>query len=333
MRIGLIGRADQGGLGTMTAEFARHLHPDRVLVVDLGAEGRGQVHLDRFTDYSTDVGVVTSWPHFDPKAADWLLREIDVLYTAETWYWPEIQTMAAERGIKTVLHSMPELHNGSIVADEIWVPTSWEIDRIPGARLMPVPVPLDRFPQRESREANTFLHIAAIAMKDRNGTDIVLNSIPFINAQVTLAFRGIDGNLSGAHSVATVEIWPGTEEYWDMTQGADVLVFPRRYAGLSLPMQEAMGRGMPIITTDLLPQKEWPGTLTVPVHTPRPTDMKGGVFNVWDASPNAVANAIELLASQPGVYCDLADKSRAYAESISWATMTQEYMNAFGSLA
>ena len=42
MKLGLMARADQRGLGRMTHGFYRHMHPDRVLVVrEPGSEERG----------------------------------------------------------------------------------------------------------------------------------------------------------------------------------------------------------------------------------------------------------------------------------------------------
>lgn len=332
MRVGLIARADDGGLGTMTTEFARHLNPERSLVVDLGAAGKGVTRVERVANFSNNTCVVTSWPHVDMHAVNWLMDGIDVLYTAETWYWPQIPEVARARNIRTVLHSMPELHSNDIIADQVWVPTNWEIERVRDAVLMPVPVPLDRFPVRESESAKTFLHIAASAMRDRNGTDAVLGALPQVHSPCTIAFQGIDGNLTNPTSPAEIVIRPRIGDYWEATADADVLVLPRRYAGLSLPMQEAMARGMPIITTDLAPQNQWPGVLTVPVESPRPTDMKGGVFNVWDMNPGRIADAIDALFNDPGLYRELAEEARWHAKSISWAQMAPVYLNAFAAL-
>ena len=331
-RIGLLGRMDDGGLGTMTWEFARHIHPERVLIVDLGHEGRGKGHIERYTDNCNEVGVSTSWPGFDAEAANWLLRDIDILYTAETFYWPEIQAMCTQRGIRTVLHSMPELHAPGLAADQIWVPTTWEQERIPGARYIPVPVALDRFESRQSERAEAFLHIVAPAMLDRNGTDALLGALPLINEPCEIRFRGLDLELTNPSSPAAPRNLGGKENYWEMTEDGDVLLMPRRYGGLSLPMQEAMARGMPIITTDLLPQKEWGGVLAVPVTSPRPVQMKGGVFHVWDVAHNSLAAAIENLVRNPGTFRKLSEEARRHAGSISWDRMGPIYRAEFEDL-
>lgn len=331
MRIGLLARADDGGLGTMTWEFARHMRPARALVVDLGAQGRGPLRLERFTDHCDEVGVCNSYPMLDVSAIQWLLRDIDVLYSAETWYWPAVQTMAAEAGVKTVLHSMPELHNSGLIADQIWVPTLWEIDRVPGAVHVPVPVALDRFPMTDSTSAKRFLHVAASAFHDRNGTETVWAAAGSIKSPVDLIVRGAP-EIHRATGNARIINEGGTGSYWEMTEGADVLVYPRRYAGLSLPMQEAMARGMPLIVTDLSPQNAWPGVMTIPATDPYDVDMKGGTFRVWRSSPTALAHAIDVLAEDDGLFEDLSEGARFHAESISWNRMILVYEEAFQGL-
>jgi len=331
LRVGILARADDGGLGTMTWEFARHMQPARALIVDLGAQGRGPLRLERFTDHCEEVAICNSYPMFDASAIQWLLRDIDVLYSAETWYWPAVQTMATEAGVKTVLHSMPELHNPGLLADQVWVPTLWEIGRIPGAVHMPVPVALDRFPMITSTSAEKFLHVAASAFHDRNGTGTVQGAADAIKSSVDLIIRGSQDRFEPRGNARVIHEG-GTASYWDMTAGADVLVYPRRYAGLSLPMQEAMARGMPLIVTDLSPQNAWPGVLTIPAVDPYDVDMKGGTFKVWRSSPSSLAHAIDLLATDDGLFEDLSEGARFHAESISWTRMISVYYDAFKAL-
>ena len=50
MKLGLIARADNGGLGTLSWEFARHLKPHKVLLVENGIY---QTFPERYNDFTT----------------------------------------------------------------------------------------------------------------------------------------------------------------------------------------------------------------------------------------------------------------------------------------
>lgn len=295
--------------------------------MDLGEHGRSDVHLDRYD--GLDCRLVVGWAP-SKRDRDWLLEGCDVLYSAETWYAPELPLEAAKRGVRTILHVMPELFGAGCIADELWIPTTYRRKTLPPHRLVPVPVALDRFDYRPRTPAEHFAHIVAPAMLDRNGTTSMLQALEAVTAPIRVTVQG---------AVSTVRLPPRCpvkldmeprgypENYWEIwPDDADVLIMPRRYAGLSMPVQEAAARGMPSIMTALDPQCDWPGVYPVATRgRPRRVNMAGGPVDVHEADPAQLVTAIEQIANNPDYAERLSRAARSWAEGLSWDTWAPRY--------
>src|SRR5438105_3694146 len=102
-RLGLIVRADRGGLGTQTRDALAHLAPDEVLVIGMGRNARGP---------ELPLGHPTiAYQRADAKTMDHFLDGIDVMFSVETFYEPYLVHEAGKRGIERVLYANPELLN------------------------------------------------------------------------------------------------------------------------------------------------------------------------------------------------------------------------------
>lgn len=335
MKLGLIARADDGGLGNMTWEFFRHMEPDRTLVIDLGARGRGPAHLDRFPGAVVNVGM-------DHEIDEGLIRRfcdgLDVVYTAETFYRDSFTAIARSVGCATVLHAMPELFRRDHAApDAVWVPTPWQLRRMPAdTSVVPVPVARDRVTYRQRVTAATFLHPSAPAFHDRNGRRIFIDALAEVHSDITAILAGGEKPPPIRTETVKVEWWPHpTVDYWAPYGEADVLVLPRRYAGLSLPIQEATSSGMAIIASDLSPQNHWrpfPGLL-VPATVTHEVRMVGGVFPVHCVTPIALARAIDSLATDPALTAEASLRADRIAESLDWENWVDEYRTRLGWVA
>lgn len=330
-RLGVIARADNGGLGNLLWEMCRHLEPDRVLIMDLGEFGRSDVHLDRFDGLDTRVVHGLGIP---PDDRAWLLDGCDVLYSAETWYEDDVAVEAAEAGVRTVLHIMPELFTPNRIADELWIPTTYRRGFVPEARLVPVPVALDRFDYKPRTPAHHFVSLWAPAMLDRNGTDVAFSALELISDEILFTVIGAQQNVEmPTASPVTLDCTPRPypDNYFDVwPDDADVLVLPRRYAGLSMPVQEAAARGMPAIMTGCEPQRDWPGVVTIPIRGRRQIRMAGGLVDVWDPDPTAVAREIDRLASTPAHAEQMSAAARRWAEGLSWDVWAPRYRDLLG---
>lgn len=346
-RIGLIARGDNRGIGVITAEFARHLHPTKVLGVDMVSTPY-ENHWDRYPD--CDLRIAT----FDRNAdyagdragslamddVRWLLEDVDVVYCVETPYNYELFNLARDRGVRTVLHYMYEflryIPDPALPhPDHFWAPSTWHLadarrQLLVPVRYVPVPVARDRLPYRPRETAGAFLHVAGHrAMRDRNGTSIVNTALGYVANDATFLLRGqsnLPSRIGKRSRMQVIAEHADVENYWDLYAGADVLVLPRRYAGLSLPMQEALSLGMPVITLDVAPQNEFvPAEGLIQADPPQMMLAQVGEIECYHADPLRLALKIDEFVNEPGIMQKASAKADDYASSISWDALGATY--------
>lgn len=323
IRWGLIARADDRGLGILTWEVARHLHPDRVLIVrEPGAEARGFLpHLDRFPDGGDPVtyrdGALPEGP-----VREWL-DGLEAVYSAETFYDDRLATWADEAGAVPVVHVMPELFRPGLPPSVRWIPTPWRADLLEPARLVPIPVATERFPAPPALgDPLRVLHVAGHPAKgDRNGTTLFLQAVRLLRqpAHVRVTVQGDRVPHPGRipRHVEFEVISGGVEHYWDLYADADVLVLPRRYGGLSLPVQEAMAAGLAVVLPDCEPNRWWPA-VHVPSGPRGSIETAAGTIRLQRADPRDLARAIDRLAADSSALEDARAGSLGWAARHSW---------------
>lgn len=329
LKLGLIARADGGGLAAMTDEFFRHLRPDRTLVVDMGDAGRGPVHLDRYPGAAVVRGHNEA---ITPNMVTRFCQGLDIVYSAETFYREDFAVLARQAGARTVLHAMPELYRRDMAQpDVLWVPTSWELQRMPiGTQVVPVPVPADRFKARPGTPG-VWYHPVAPAMLDRNGTRDTFDALAWVKEPATMIFVGGEkpGPIYNRYGTDVTVRWVEHQsaDRWDAYPAeASGMVIPRRYAGLSLPMQEAAGLGWPIISSDLPPQNDWiPREALATAAEDRNVKMVGGFFPVYRTSVQEIAAAMDRVTGDETVRQLCAKASATHASRLSWVEWEYRY--------
>lgn len=325
-RIGFFARADNGGLGAESWEFCRWMRPEKVLVI----RGEHGHHPERFNGMNCQYtdGVPTH------AELDRFLRDIDVLFSFETFYnWGAVP-MAKSRSIKTVLRVNYEMNINQVdptvpVPDVFIVPSTWHFDDIshPDKRLLKFPVNREVLPFNRRNRIGRFYHIAGhVAYEDRNGTDTLLAAIPYIQAPVTILSQHQIPNIPSNVTFNFLD----SNNYWEVHQG-DCLISPRRYGGQSLPIHEALSRGSLVIMPGVKPQNEFlHPDLLYPCHSHRIIEVQGGRVECYDSDPLQLAEKInELYAKDIGYLSDWADQ---YASTVSWETLIPEYKSLFNSL-
>lgn len=330
MRLGLIARADDRGLGVLTWEFHRHLAPASTLVVrEPGAEARGFLpHLDRYPGAAVvtyDQGTLPEQP-----TRDWL-DGLDVVYSAETFYDQRLTGWAAAAGVATVLHTMPEFHSPAMATPTVlWAPTPWRLDQLPPARLVPVPVAADRFPltaparDGQLRVLHTAGHRAAA---DRNGTTALLTALRMVRQPMTVRLLTQDPHLPTIRPArgVTLQSEPGGRtDYWGLYADADVLALPRRYGGLCLPTQEAMAAGLAVVMADCPPNGWWP-TLRVPASPRGELNTPCGPVPIYSTNPRGLARTLDSLALDGDVLAGHQAASVAWARAHTWEALAPLY--------
>lgn len=324
-RVGLIARPEDRGLGLQTWEFARHLDCS-VLLVDVLEERSDIVsHWDRFPDATRVV-----WRHGHyarpRKVYEWL-DSVDVVYSAETFYEQAFPGWARAYGTATVQHVNPEFWRPSRMEAPTahWVATPWRLEHLPkDTAVVPYPVALERFRAEPwHRGPARLLHIAGRrAIYDRNGTEALLAALPKLlePCSVTIVVQSTDEPIQVPDLPRHVELElrGPSENYWDPYPGHDVLVMPRRYGGLCLPVQEAMAAGLAVIMPDVSPNRDaWP-VAPCEAFGKAPMHMRAGEVDVHDPDPGCLALAIDTMAD-PDYRQAWQSCSRSWAIRNSWA--------------
>lgn len=342
MRWGLVARAEDRGLAHICWEVYRHLLPTRTLVVDMGPLARGFLpDWERYPNADTiryDETCPTGGPLNDSAMREWLAG-LDVVYSAETFYDTRFVRIAREMGVRTVLHTMPEFHKPECdEVDVVWLPTPWRAEHHPDALLVPVPVALDRFePEHLAAEAHTpgplrVLHTAGHrAAMDRNGTLLVCEAMRHVRQPVHLTIRTQDAdcpNPSGHTPNVTVDVvYAATGDYWEQYARQHALVLPRRYGGLCLPVQEAMGAGCAVVMGGVSPNEWWP---TVRVGGGRGAALQapGGELTTFNTNPELLAVAIDQLAANRVDLGTWQERARLWSHDHSWDRLTPLWLAA-----
>ncbi len=275
MRIGIIARSDNTGLGNQTKELVDMLNPSIILLIDSTPFNKNKQHPEWYKDYNCIKS--TGFPSL--QQIKLFLNQVDVVISCETFYDQNFVKYAQRRGVKTILQYNYELF-GNLAAPNLPLPnillspSVWHIDHVnklfgKQSTVMHLPPPTNPSTFSGAKKINMskdhkrILHIAGKkAAKDRNGTDTVLQMLKYSKADYELVIRSqseIETDIKDLR--LTIEIGnPDNRE--DMYTGFDAMVLPRRYAGLCLPMNEALMSALPVFMTDIPPNnyilpKEW----------------------------------------------------------------------------
>lgn len=332
-RIGLIARCDQRGIATQTHEFYRHMKPDKTMVVLMGDPRWPE-------DVGMYQGVDVMYAQSDFQTR--LLRErdllafiegLDVIFAVETVYDWRLIDLAHALGIRVILQANAEFtvhfSQPHLPHPDVWAwPTPWlqGDERLPAGPIIPVPT-VERPPTAAPPDDRVLrvLHVAGTAAAgDRNGTIEFIEAIPSIREKVHVTIVGQDGmfprQIRHGHNVTVDAIPAGVDDRWDMYRNQHVLVSPRKYGGLSLPVLEAMATGMCVVMPNCSPNEIWPG--------PRITARRGrqhrsplGPFPTWTVHPMDVAQQIDQLARNREVLHDEMEVASDWAAQNSWSEL------------
>lgn len=337
VRVGLLARSDDRGLGIQTLEWWRHMRPDSTLVVELGDLAAPFIeHRDRYPEAKR---IRWDGQHFtNPTLVrDWL-EDVDVLYTAETLYDERLAGWCVAAGVRACLHINPELWRLGATeraAVSPWAPTAWRLDRLPpSTRVVPVPVPLDRWPvpapERDNDEA-VFVHVVGKrAAGDRNGTSLLLAAVQRVSVPLRLRIITQDGRLPvpRCHPAVHVERHTGgIEDYWRLYDDADVLVMPRRYGGLCLPANEAAGAGLALIMSDVAPNHRWP-IEPVQIESTTSLSVPAGEISTASVHVGALTQALTRMATDTALRHQRQREARQWAQQMAWSEHADEIREA-----
>lgn len=363
MRLGLIARADNSGLGMQTWEFYKHMKPVKTLLMDISGLNGNKIFPERYPDAVIVRDILRAGDIDD------FLDGLDVVFVAEAPYNYHLYARAKELGVKVAVQYNYEFFDWFAyphypTPDMLIAPSKWhynnvelfaEVNNIKHVYLH-CPVNREVLPFREIRHARTFLHVAGrSAAHDRNGTKTVIAAAKYLKtpAQILIHFQGEQGlahqttmttseyrklvdelagkvqEAGGNLSMVTHEF----ENYADVYAMGDVLLMPRRYGGNCMPVNEALSVGMPTIMTDIAPNNDFlPHRWLIPAakideFTPRTK------IDIYGSNPEHLARKIDRFYNMDETEM-LTQNAQAsnLAETISWENMAWKYTEALESL-
>jgi glycosyltransferase involved in cell wall biosynthesis len=267
MRLGIIARSDNTGLGNQTMELVKMLNPNKILLINSSFFNNNEQHPEWYKGYDV-LQTAKGMPH--RREILTFLDGLDVVISCETFYHLELVDLAKERGIKTILQYNYELfghlvHPEWTLPDVLLAPSIWNFDVVAQSfgkktKVIHLPPPTDHSLFNEAKEINVandhkrILHIAGKkAAKDRNGTDSIFEMMKYSKEDYEMVIKS-QTKVDYVSRDPRVKVEIGNpNDRQDMYKGFDAMVLPRRYAGLCLPMNEALMSGIPVFMTNISP--------------------------------------------------------------------------------
>jgi hypothetical protein len=311
-KVGSIVLATDQGLGYLAKDFFDHGLIQKVFI-------RPHTSRANHFDWYPDTAKVDS-----PEA---LLNDCEtLLFFEEVWHWPII-VKARERGIKTVLMPMYECTRSPLPyePDLIICPSSLDFQYFKekgSVTQLNVPVEVE---WRERTRAMTFVHNAGNGgLGGRNGTKQVLEAMKYIKKPIRLILRS-QVPIAGITD-PRIDYREGQFPSIDLWKKGDVFLFPEKFNGLSLPLQEALAAGMLVMAGNRFPMNEWlPKEPLIPVQ--RYSKERISVeFDCAHFSPRTIAATVEEWYNKD--ITEFSHRGRVWAEQNSWTKLKEKYETA-----
>ena len=345
MKLGIVVRADDTGLGNQTHELVKMLDPERILLIDSSTfHSKNNQHYEWYE--GRNVVVSKGFP--DNKTLLKFFDGLKVVISCETFYNKNFVILARKKRIKTILQYnfefLDHLSNDNLVLpDVLLAPSLWRFDEVEekfGSRCLVtyLPPPTDEKLFNKNKDinkkrSNRLLHVGGkAAIYDRNGTNSVIDMLKYSKQDYQVILKSQTA-LDIDSSDERIVISQGNEiNREDLYSGYDAMILPRRYAGLCLPMNEALMSGLPVFMTDISPNnlilpKEW---------LARSEFIKDFMARVGVKLYNSDPESLAEIVDNYFVKKDLSkDKERAYVigyDNFSSEVLKQKYIDLISSL-
>lgn len=316
-RIGSLVRGSNSGLGNLAWEFARHGLLDKALIVKRRME---VVFPDRFPVYRE------CWQdQINQDDESWLLEDIDTLVIFENEYRPGLTHRAKERGIRVVV--MP-MHEGTPYAEmyaDLWLcVSSLEYDLPLKNKLrINLPVNTDLVVWKRREKARQFVHNTGRGGANlRNGTVELLSALKHLKSPLDLTIRSQMLPFGSEDKRVKVE-FSNIRNYWDLWLNGDVFIFPEKFNGLSMPIQEAVAAGYAVMCSDRRPFNEWlPKEMLIPIVGESDMTMVN-TFKAAELNPETIASMMDKWYDKD--ISHLSEWGREWGQKNSWNKLKKQY--------
>jgi len=333
MKIGSLHYATHSGLGVLAKEFFDHFVVTDVLI---NQHIRFETHRDWYPDAEVIGNREVTTAQQDLQILEAFISKLDILFIFESpWY---AQTLQFARKHKVPIAFMPMYEWTPYPMDADLFITVSQLDcdfyrrMYPQHRVEMLNVPTNsQIEWRKRSQCKSFLHNGGNGSRnDRNGTQALIDALPFIRSPIELRIKGQGLDLPAVHD-RRVEVINRDLSFSELWGEADAFVFVERFAGLSLPLQEAFASGMLVIAGNRHPINTW--LPTTPLVAPIGYEDLSFVnvpFKSALYDPRHIAAKIDALYDTDISAYSLAGK--AWAEEHSWANMKPRYLELLSTL-
>lgn len=251
------------------------------------------------------------------------LLECDIILFFETCFDFDFMKRAKAKGIKIVFIPMFECSNPNIVkmADKIINPSLLDQQYYPEGVFIPIPAN-KTWKLRET--AKVFVHNSGNGgLGGRNGTKELLEAMKWVKSPIKLIIRS-QGHIEPIND-PRIEYRLGTFD--DIWSEGDVFIFPEKFNGLSLPLQEAFASGMLVMCGDRFPMNTWlPNDPLIPVKEYK-KERIAVEFDSAVLDPKDIAERIDEWYNKSITEYSL--KGKEYGQSNSWLNLKEKYLSQF----
>lgn len=268
----------------------------------------------------------------DSVSEEELLKQCDILIFFETPFNWKIIPRARQLGIKTILIPMYECtqYPFPYQPDEIWCPSEldYKFYQDKGEVCQKIQIPVD-IKWKLRSQAKVFVHNAGNGgLGGRNGTKELLEAMKYVKSPIKLIIRSqipIDNPMIKIDPRIDVRVG----QFDDIWQEGDVFVFPEKFNGLSLPLQEAFASGMLIIAGDRFPMNEWlPKQPLIPVSRYH-KERISVEFECAEYDPKIIAEKIDKWYNRDIEEFSLLGKD--FNQKNSWKNLKESLMEAMSA--
>lgn len=320
MSVGLIARMDRSGLGQgQTLRLARLLKPDKIMLIDSTPFNEAEQFPEWYEGFK--VSPVYGFPSNDRVVE--FVKDMETVISCETFYNNSFTSIAKHFNCRTVLIANPEFFDWYKPdfrifprPDKVFVPSMWKLDEMNelfGAVYLPTPIFADEFESAKTTNLaltgkKRFLFMnGKEAAADRNGLRTLYQAMSMSKGDYEVVVK-TQTECQPIQDKRVTYDYSNPESQASLYTGFDALILPRRYAGQSLPMMEALMSALPVIMTDIDPNnkvlpKDWlvPAIKVDELQTRTMIDVYAAKpkilaekMDTMDVSPTAKNNAVRI---------------------------------------
>lgn len=336
MKIGSIVLSTNQGLGYLAYDFYKNNFLDHVLVKrshrmknNYSRYPKSSIIGPRKSDFADqfenkDIAIIIDF-----------LSKIDILFLFEVPFYNCIYSLCKEMNVKVVIMPMYESTPYPTLADLYICPSKLDLKyykkmypNTPSI-FLPVPVP-NEIVWRERKKAKTFVHNTGNGgVLGRNGTKELIESMKFVKSPIKLILRSQKPDFDISDPRILYE--KGTEKFCNLYKEGDVFIFPEKFNGLSLPLQESYASGMLVMTTERFPNTDWlPNEPLIKTSSQEIINMNGIQLEKSVLDPKDIANSIDTWYNKDiKKYSEL---GKEWGELNSWKRLKQKYLKIMGEI-